>query len=100
MLGLVRSGRAHGAQDSPVPSRKGCVPNAPDGGHSTQAGAPPEIAPGALPDPPALAAPAETDLALLTPVERVPIGPPGNPAPAPPGLAPIPEVPVVAAGVG
>jgi hypothetical protein len=62
------SGRAHGAQERPVPVRNGCIPNAPEGGHSTQAGTPFEIAPVEPLDPPALAVPGGANPAFPTPL--------------------------------
>jgi hypothetical protein len=41
--------------------RKGCCPNVPGGAHSTQAGAPLDVAPVALPEPPAPARAAVLD---------------------------------------
>jgi hypothetical protein len=91
-----RALRRQGAHDRSVPLKNGCSPAAPEGGHSTQAGAalegpvaavaedPPERAPDDDPGPtPPLAPPEELDRA-----EEVP---PADP---------VPETPVLVAGVG
>jgi hypothetical protein len=74
---------------------KGCIPEAPDGGHSTHAGAPPEGAVVALPeDPPELAR--EDDVVLDGVPEAPPEGPLVDGAPPP---DPVTEPPVVVLGV-
>jgi hypothetical protein len=56
----------HGAQDSPVPVKNGCIPGAPDGEHSTQAGTLPEGARTAVPEAaPVVACDDEADRAVL-----------------------------------
>lgn len=49
-------GLIYGAQDSSVPVRNGCIPDAPDGEHSTQAGTLMEGAAVAFPEDPPEAA--------------------------------------------
>lgn len=105
----------HGAQDSPVPVRNGCIPDAPDGEHVTQAGTLIVGVAGALPedppeDPPELPCDEEVDRALpvalgwlvtawvgdvVVPVEAAPV--PAAPEDTVP-MDTVPEPPVVAAG--
>ena len=83
-----------GAQERSVPAKKGCSPNAPEGGHSTQAGTPLDVAPVALPEPPEPARAEEADPVLPVTIERAPTGPVElAPEPKPP-----PEPAVVATG--
>jgi hypothetical protein len=78
-----------------VPARKGCIPEAPDGWHSTHAGALLDGAVVALPEDPPEAAP-EDDVVL----DRLPEPPPEAPLvdEAPP-VDPVAEPPVVVLGV-
>jgi hypothetical protein len=74
---------------------KGCTPNAPDGGHNTQAGAALEGAPVALPeDPREPAGDDDADRVLPAPLDWAFTFPP--PGAVPPD-APAPAAPVVAA---
>jgi hypothetical protein len=84
-----------GAQERSVPARKGCIPEAPDGGHSTHPGTPLEGAVVALPeDPPAVAR--EDDVVL----ERLPEALPETAlADGAPPADPVAEPPVVVLGV-
>jgi hypothetical protein len=84
-----------------VPARKGCIPAAPEGSHSTHAGTLLEDVVVALPeDPPELAR--EDDVAPVLPgvLDRPPEAPPEVPLvdEAPPA-DPVPEPPVVVLGV-
>jgi hypothetical protein len=84
-----------------VPARKGCIPAAPEGSHSTHAGTLLEGVVVALPeDPPEFAR--EDDVAPVLPgvLDRPPEAPPEVPlvAEAPPA-DPVPEPPVVVLGV-
>ena len=80
---------------------KGCIPEAPDGGHSTHAGMPLDGAVTALPEDPPEAA-REDDVAPVLPgvFDRPPEAPPEVPLvdEAPPA-DPVPEPPVVVLGV-
>ena len=91
-----------------VPARKACIPEAPDGGHSTHAGTLLEGAVAALPeDPPGGARDDDVDPALLGVLDRLPKTPPEVPlvdeaAPADPVAEPpvvVLAAPGVAAGV-
>jgi hypothetical protein len=78
-----------------VPARKGCIPEAPEGWHSTHAGAPLEGAVTALPEDP-LEAAREDDAV----VDRLPDAPPeAPPADGAPPADPAAEPPVVVPGV-
>ena len=78
-----------------MPARKGCIPEAPDGGHSIHAGTLLEGAVAALPeDPPALAP--EDDVVLDRLPEVLPEAPPVDEAPP---ADPVAEPPVVVLGV-
>ena len=84
-----------------VPARKGCIPAAPEGSHSTHAGTLLEGVVVALPeDPPEFAR--EDDVAPVLPgvLDRPPAAPPEVPLvdEAPPA-DPVPEPPVVVLGV-
>jgi hypothetical protein len=84
-----------------VPARKGCIPAAPEGSHSTHAGTLLEGVVVALPeDPPEFAR--EDDVAPVLPgvLDRPPEAPPEVPLvdEAPPA-DPVPEPPVVVLGV-
>ena len=87
-----------------VPARKACIPEAPDGGHSTHAGTLLEGAVAALPeDPPEAARDDDVDPALLGVLDRLPKTPPEVPlvdeaAPADP-VAELPVVVLAAPGV-
>jgi len=91
-----------------VPARKACIPEAPDGGHSTHAGTLLEGAVAALPeDPPGGARDDDVDPALLGVLDRLPKTPPEVPlevplvdeaAPADP-VAELPVVVLAAPGV-
>ena len=83
-----------GAQERSVPAKNGCSPNAPEGGHSTQAGTPLDVAPVALPEPPEPARAEEADPVLPVTIERAPTGP----AELAPELKPPPGLAVVATG--
>jgi hypothetical protein len=91
--------RGQGAQERSVPVTKGCIPNAPTGGHKTHPGAPLEGAVVALPeDPPEPARDDDVERVVLpTPLDRVP--PPVPPTDAAPPVVPVPEAPVPAAPV-
>ena len=94
-------GPIYGAQDSSVPVSNGCIPDAPVGGHSTQAGALIAGAAVALPEDPAEEA-GDDDVeravlvALGSAVEAaaVPVAAPADAAP----VDAAPEAPVVVAG--
>jgi len=71
-----------GAHERSVPVRNGCSPDAPEGGHSTHAGAPLEGAVVAVPeDPPEVAREDDVDPAVLNVLERLPEAPPVDAAP-------------------
>jgi hypothetical protein len=72
-----------------VPAKKGASPKAPDGGHSTHAGAPLEGAAAAAPeDPPEVARDDDVETGLPEPLEALPEAAPADPA-LPPD--PVPE---------
>jgi hypothetical protein len=105
-LSPARADLHQGAQEIPVPARKGCIPEAPDGGHSTHAGTLLEGAVTALPeDPPELTRedpedPPELtreDDVVLDPVPEAPPEPP--PVDGAPPADPFVEPPVVVFGV-
>lgn len=77
---------------------KGCIPEAPDGGHSTHAGMPLDGAVTALPEDPPEAA--REDAVVPGVLDRPPEAPPEVPLvdEAPPA-DPVPEPPVVVLGV-
>lgn len=80
-----------------VPARKGCIPDAPEGAHSTHAGTLLEGAVTALPeDPPE--APREDDVVPMLPgvLDPLPAAPPVEPVPP---ADPVAEPPVVVLGV-
>ena len=84
-----------GAQERSVPARKGCIPEAPDGGHSTHAGALLDGAVVALPEDPPEAA-REDDVVL----DGLPEAPPEAPlVDGVPPANPVAEPPVVVLGV-
>jgi hypothetical protein len=85
-----------GAQERLVPARKGCIPEDPDGGHSTHAGALLEGAAVALPEDPPEAARDEVVPALRRLLDWLPVVPPVEP-PLP--ADPVAEPPVVVLGV-
>jgi hypothetical protein len=88
----------HGAQERSVPAKNGCCPNAPDGGHSTQAGARLDITPVALPEPPEPVRPDELDPPLLGEVAPTALPEKEDPAGPAPELDPLPEPATVVAG--
>ena len=77
-----------------VPARKGCIPAAPDGWHSTHAGMPLDGAVTALPEDPPEAA--REDAAVPGVLDRPPEAPPVDGAPP---TDPVAEPPVVVLGV-
>ena len=83
-----------------VPARKGCIPEAPDGEHSTHAGTLLEGAVTALPEDPLEAAADDVDPVLPGVLDRPPEAPPEAP-PVDDGLpaGPVAEPPVVVLGV-
>jgi hypothetical protein len=90
---LLRPELDQGAQERSVPARKGCIPEAPDGGHSTHPGAALEGAVAALPDDPPEAA--REDDVVPERLPEAPEGPLGDGAfPA----DPVAEPPAVALG--
>ena len=95
MSGGRWSGSRQGAQDRLVPVTKGCIPEAPDGGHSSQSGTLLEVAATPVPDaPPDVAGDDDVDLAPLDALDRVPVAPPADAEPVVEVL-PVVEVPVV-----
>jgi hypothetical protein len=98
----ARADLHQGAQERSVPARKGCIPDAPEGGHSTHAGALLEGAVVALPeDPPEAAREDDGDPLMPGVLDRLPEAPPPE-APlvdgAPPA-EPVVEPPVVVVAV-
>ena len=103
-----------GAQERLVPDRKGCIPDAPEGGHSTHAGTLLEGAVAALPEDPPDAAREEDVVPMLPgPPDWLPAAPPEIPLldaapPADPAVGPLvvgvgvapPGVAAVCASVG
>jgi hypothetical protein len=93
---LLRPEFDQGAQERFVPPRKGCIPEDPEGGHSTHAGALLEGAAVALPEDPPEAARDEVVPALRRLLDWLPVVPPVEPPlPADPAAA----LPVVVLGV-
>jgi hypothetical protein len=94
-----------GAHERPVPARKGCIPEAPEGGQTTHAGTLLEGAVAALPeDPPEAAREDDVDPVMPDVPDRLPEAPPEAPPGAPlvddaPPADPVAEPPVVVLGV-
>jgi hypothetical protein len=77
--------------------KNGCIPEAPEGGHNSQAGTLLEVAAAPVPDdPPDVAGDDDVDLAPAGALGRVAVAPPAD---AEPVVDPVAAVLVVAAGV-
>jgi hypothetical protein len=96
------SGRRQGAQERSVPVKNGCIPEAPEGGHSSQPGTLLEVTAAPVPDdPPDVAGDDDVDRAPPDALDRVPVAPPADAEPVVevPVVDPVAAALVVAAGV-
>ena len=100
ILSGLSPGLDQGVQERSVPDRKGCIPEAPEGGHRTHAGTPLDGAVVALPEDPPEAA-REDDVAPTLPgvADRMPEAPPEIPPDGAPPGDPVAEPPVIGLGV-